>query len=320
MSCSLPAGAVVGRRLARDTLGDRSWGRGGSRSGRCRLNFLLNGEGRSGLHGSSRNGGNNGSCGADFGGNVCPSLGDSSLGRGSCFWLDFLLCGGDRSGLGARRLLGLRDFSLDINGSRLCSFKSGFRDGFGGGFRSSFRVLSSIGLRSGLLFYLGSNLLKLLVHLGFGLLGRSFDNGGFGNSFRVLGLGLLGRSFDSGIFSNLLVIDEVSKYVVEDIVAIRLLSQNECLHELARWLLLIRNLANYRDEDIVKRGLGIHVQDAYFTVLKVQLLDLLLDGLVRVSDKTKRRAKSTHLLTDCNRDRFSFSSENQLRASRIKEV
>jgi hypothetical protein len=192
------------------------------------------------------------------------------------------LCSGDRSGLGAWGFLGLLDFRLSVGGSRLCSSR--------GGFGGSCRVLGSVGLRSGLLFYLGSNLLKLLVHLLNGwLLGRSLDSGGFNLWLRrCLDLGLLlGRSFDSGIFSNLLVIDEISKNVVEDIVTIRLLSQNKCLHKLARWLLLVRNLANNRDEDIVKRSLGIHVQDAYFTVLKVQLLDLFLDGLDKlVANKT----------------------------------
>jgi hypothetical protein len=261
--------------------GSRVSSRGGSGSSlRGSSSGSRSGNSRSSSSRGSRGGSSSGSGlgSTDLGGNAGPGLGDSrDRGSGSCNGSrggsSLLLSGdllllGSRGRLGSLGLLLLQSLGLD-NGHR------GLINLFDGG---------TVGLRGNLLGLLGLaiDLLQLLINLGGnGLIGdlSLLDSRGSLNDLSRLSDrrgNLLG---DALILLNLL--DEVAEDVVENVVAIGLLSQNESLGELARGLGLVGDLANDGDEDVVEGGLGVDVQNANLAVLEVKGLDLIIDSLRR---------------------------------------
>jgi hypothetical protein len=253
-------------------LGTGSLGGGGSSSG-LSSGSLSSGSGSLGSSRGSRGRGG-GSRSSSLGGALAsecdagPSLGNSR-GGGSVLLGNLFLLGNGRR-LRSGRLLIVYDLSFD----------GGSGSGSGGLLNSR----DTVGLRgrlSGLLnLSVGLSLLKLLINLGgshfvghLGLLNGSLD-----------GLGGLGsrRSRGGGLSSDLLLfINHVTEDVVENIVTIGLLSENKGLHELAGGLGLVGDLANNGDQDVVERGLRVDVQDAHLALLEVQLLNLIVDSLVR---------------------------------------
>ena len=68
--------------------------------------------------------------------------------------------------------------------------------------------------------------------------------------------------------------------VVEDEVAIRLLSKEEGLHELPPWLALVGHFTDDLDNNAaIRRGLGIYGVDEDFAVLEADRGDLGMDFL-----------------------------------------
>jgi hypothetical protein len=251
-------------------LGTGSLGSGGSSSGLSSGSGSL-GSSRGSMGSRGRRGGSRSS---SLGGALAsesdagPSFGNSRS-WGGVLLGNLLLLGNGRR-LRSGRLLIVDDLSFD----------GGSGSGSGGLLNSR----GTVGLRgrlSGLLnLSVGLSLLKLLINLGgchfvdhLGLLKGSLD-----------GLGGLGsrRSGGGGLSSDLLLfINHVTEDVVENIVTIGLLSENKGLHELAGGLGLVGDLANNRDQDVVERGLRVDVQDAHLALLEVQLLNLIVDSLVR---------------------------------------
>jgi hypothetical protein len=257
----LPAGTVVGRGLLGAGLSGRSRGsRGssglGSTSGR--------GSGGSSLGGGSRDGGDHG-LSTGLRGDVGPGLREGRSGGrlllNRSLLLHLLL--GNRSGLGGRGLVALDDLSLDGGDRSLDFLLGGSAVGLGSG-------LGLLNLAIGLL-------LELFINLrGSGLVGDLRLGGRSG----LRDLGGLNDGF-SNLLDLLFLVGQVSEDVIENIVAVGLLSQNEGLNELAGRLGLVGDLTNDRDQDVVEGGLGVDVQDAHLAFLEVELLDLIADGLKR---------------------------------------
>jgi hypothetical protein len=197
------------------------------------------------------------------GGDAGPSLGGSR--GGSSFLLSNLRLLGSGRGLRSSRLLISHNLSRD-GGSR------------GGGLLLSGNTVNLRNSLLGLLLNMtaGLDLLKLLIDLGdssvishLGLNGNCDSGlGSFGSRGRG---GLLG--FLLGLFSH------VSEDVVKHIVAVGLLGKNESLNKLAGRLGVVRDFANDGNQDVVKRGLRIDVQDADLAVLELQRVKLLVDSL-----------------------------------------
>ena len=76
---------------------------------------------------------------------------------------------------------------------------------------------------------------------------------------------------------------DVSEYVIENKVASRLLSKYERLHKFLEFGGFVGRLPNDLDDNIVVRGLRVDIGDADFAVLKVEILDTLLDGLGKLA-------------------------------------
>jgi hypothetical protein len=98
-------------------------------------------------------------------------------------------------------------------------------------------------------------------------------------------LGLLNTiSRGGGIILEILLLlrllGKVAEDVVEDEVAIRLLGEDECLGKALMGMTLVRDLANYLDDNIGLRTLGIDIGDADFGVLEIEELDALVDSLL----------------------------------------
>ena len=82
---------------------------------------------------------------------------------------------------------------------------------------------------------------------------------------------------------------DVSEYVIENKVASRLLSKYERLHKFLEFGGFVGRLPNDLDDNIVVRGLRVDIGDADFAVLKVEILDTLLDGLGKLAKDCSRR-------------------------------
>ena len=76
-----------------------------------------------------------------------------------------------------------------------------------------------------------------------------------------------------------LLIDQVTKDIIEDVVTVRLLGKDKRLDELARWFGFVGNLADDGDEDVFKRGLTIDVEDADFAIVEIEVSDFFVDCL-----------------------------------------
>ena len=179
-------------------------------------------------------------------------------------------------------------------------------------------------MRSCLLGLLGNTvsvMLKLLVDLGdIGLVRHQ----GFGGVSRLSNLGGLCSGFRNSLFLDKLLslVSQVAEDIVKHIVTVRLLSQNKGLNEFARRLRLVGNLADNRDKDVVKRGLGINVQDTDLAVLEVKLLEFFVDSLVTelvTGSFILDPYKVAYLGANSNWNSISLGSKDKLRAARVKE-
>jgi len=255
--------AISRGRLLGTSLGCRGSG-SSCRSGlRSRGSSLRSSRGGGGGSGGSGSGSGSGS-GANLGGNGGPRLGDG-WGSGNRLLLNGSLLLGDRRGLRSQRLL-LHNLGDDSrNGSLILLGKGAV------GLRGSLSGL--LGLTIGLLLKLLVNLVdrSLVSHLSI------LDGGGRGR------LGLFGSLNSRGSLSLLndliLFLHQITEDVVQHVVAVRLLSQNKGLDELARGLRLVGDLTDDGNQDVIKGRLGVNVENADLAVLEVELLDLIVDGL-----------------------------------------
>jgi hypothetical protein len=311
---SLPARAISGGSLLGTGLSGSSRSRrGGLRGTGRRGSSLRSGSSRSSSSRSSSSGGggggSGGGSGAILGGIGGPRLGNSGGSSNGLLLLDRSLLLSHRSGSG------LRSQWLLLH----CLLNGRNRNLLGGG---------TVGLGDNLdgLFGLAIGLLlKLLINLvGQGVIGHLSllnDRGGLSN------LGSLSNRSGLGILHNLIfLLDEIAEDIIKNVVAVGLLSQDESLDELARWLRLVGDLTDDGDQDVVKGSLGVNVQDADLALLEVELLNLVVDSLERTKQlvlytKWRRvRRNETHLSTNGNGDRLSLGTEDQLGSARVEQV
>lgn len=78
------------------------------------------------------------------------------------------------------------------------------------------------------------------------------------------------------------VLGKVAKDVVEDEVAIGLLSEDKCLGESLMWLALVGDLADDLDDDVGIGALRVDIGDADLGVFVFKTLDAIIDGLSHV--------------------------------------
>lgn len=81
------------------------------------------------------------------------------------------------------------------------------------------------------------------------------------------------------LFLLLWVLGKVSEDVIQNKVAIGLLSKYKCLNKSFMRLALVGNLANDLDDNVRVRTLRVNVGDTDFGVVEVKLLDSIIDGL-----------------------------------------
>lgn len=78
-------------------------------------------------------------------------------------------------------------------------------------------------------------------------------------------------------FLSLLI--DITEYVVENEVASGLFGEDEGLDKLLQLCRLVGGFADDLDDNVIEGALRIDIGDSNFTVLKVELLDSLLDSL-----------------------------------------
>jgi hypothetical protein len=81
------------------------------------------------------------------------------------------------------------------------------------------------------------------------------------------------------IFFLLRLLGKITEDVVENEVAVGLLSKNKSLGETLVGMALVGDLANDLDDNVGLGALGVNVGDADLGVLEIKELDALVDGL-----------------------------------------
>lgn len=89
------------------------------------------------------------------------------------------------------------------------------------------------------------------------------------------------------------LINQIAKDVIQNIVSIRLFCENECLNELAMRRILVGYLADNLNNNVLERGLRVDVEDLDFAAADVEGLYSLLNLLTLslVEDQLKTRDK-----------------------------
>lgn len=118
------------------------------------------------------------------------------------------------------------------------------------------------------------------------------------------------------------LLGEVSEDIVEDEVAIGLLSKNEGLRKALVRLALVGDLANDLDNDVGIGALGIDIGNADFGVVEVKVLDAVVDSLPQMISCCNFMLDSagSYLLANANVDLVLLVARDELRTLVVEEL